>query len=130
MANALINTIRPGDRVTIVDRFGTQRTGRAVMRSSHGGWVLNMGGKHGTPGIADERNIVSVKVSGGRGARSFGFRKLEQFGGIAKRCEVFATAKPRARRMEYAGSFVSCNDAEDYAKYLRKSGHKARVKRR
>jgi len=55
--------IRPGDRVTIVDRFGTQRTGRAVMRGPHG-WVLNMGGKHGTPGIATDENIVSVKSPG------------------------------------------------------------------
>jgi len=56
----LIDTIKPGDRVTIVDRFGHERTGRAVMPSSHGGWVLNMGGKHGTPGIADDRNVTKV----------------------------------------------------------------------
>jgi len=62
MARKSINDVRPGDRVTIVDRFGKERTGRAVMRSSHGGWVLNMGGKHGTPGIADERNIVKVSA--------------------------------------------------------------------
>jgi hypothetical protein len=29
------------------------------MRGPHG-WVLNLGGAHGTPGIADERNIVKV----------------------------------------------------------------------
>lgn len=55
--------IRPGDRVTIVDRFGTQRTGRAIMRGPHG-WVLNMGGKHGTPAVATDENIVSVKSPG------------------------------------------------------------------
>src|SRR5208337_2565750 len=43
-------------------RFGKERTGRAVMRSSHGGWVLNMGGAHGTPGLADDSNITSVKT--------------------------------------------------------------------
>lgn len=59
----LIDAIRFGDRVTIVDRFGQQRTGRAVMRSSSGGWVLNMGGPHGTPGLADDRNVVRVKRS-------------------------------------------------------------------
>lgn len=58
--------IRPGDRVTIVDRFGTQRTGRAVMRGPHG-WVLNMGGKHGTPAVAADENIVSVKSPGLKG---------------------------------------------------------------
>jgi hypothetical protein len=57
---SIVDAIRAGDRVTIVDRFGQKRTGRAVMRSSHGGWVLNMGGAHGTPGIADESNIVKV----------------------------------------------------------------------
>ena len=60
MADRLIDLIRVGDRVTIVDRFGVNRTGRAVMPSSHGGWVLNMGGRYGTPGIADETNVVRV----------------------------------------------------------------------
>jgi hypothetical protein len=55
--------IRPGDRVTIVDRFGVQHTGRAVMRGPHG-WVLNLGGKHGTPAVATDENIVSVKSPG------------------------------------------------------------------
>jgi hypothetical protein len=69
MARKSISDIRPGDRVTIVDRFGKERSGRAVMRGPHG-WVLNMGGKHGTPGIADERNII--KVSAGRKQRGLG----------------------------------------------------------
>jgi len=64
MARKNASDIRPGDRVTIVDRFGKERTGRAVMRGPHG-WVLNMGGKHGTPGIADERNIVKVSAKRG-----------------------------------------------------------------
>lgn len=61
---SLVSTVRPGDRVTIVDERGHMRVGRAVMPSSHGGWVLNLGGAHGTPGIADESNIV--RVSQGR----------------------------------------------------------------
>jgi len=52
--------IRCGDKVTIINRFGQERTGRAVMRSSAGGWVLNMGGPHGTPALADEENITRV----------------------------------------------------------------------
>ena len=56
----LIDTIRHGDKVTIVDRFNQLRTGKAVMKSSHGGWVLNMGGPYGTPGLADDRNVVKV----------------------------------------------------------------------
>jgi hypothetical protein len=52
--------IQHGDRVTIVDRFQQEHTGRAVMRSQHGGWVLNLGGPHGTPGIADGTNVVRI----------------------------------------------------------------------
>jgi hypothetical protein len=60
----LLARVEVGSRVTILTPHGQRRSGRAVMRSSAGGWVLNMGGKHGTPGLVDERNIVSV--SGGR----------------------------------------------------------------
>lgn len=56
----LLDTIHAGCKVTIVDRFGKQRTGRAVMRGPYG-WVLNLGGKHGTPGIATDDNVVSVR---------------------------------------------------------------------
>lgn len=59
MSNVL-DAIRFGDRVTIVNRFGQTSTGRATLRGPHG-WVLNMGGRYGTPAIADERNIVKVK---------------------------------------------------------------------
>jgi hypothetical protein len=56
---ALVDAIRAGCRVTIVDRFGVQRTGRAVMRGP-AGWVLNMGGRHGTPAIASDPSIVQT----------------------------------------------------------------------
>lgn len=72
------NDIRRGTRVTILVRNGTglnliapgtyervpqyvRRTGRAVMRSGDGrGWVLNLGGQHGTPGLAYPDNTVKV----------------------------------------------------------------------
>lgn len=57
----LMSQIRAGDRVTFADHFGQLRVGRAVMPSAHGGWVLNMGGPHGTPAVVDERNVVRVK---------------------------------------------------------------------
>lgn len=57
---SILDAIHAGCRVTIVDRFGKQRSGRAVMRGPYG-WVLNMGGRHGTPAIASEANIVAVK---------------------------------------------------------------------
>jgi hypothetical protein len=64
----LFNQIRSGDRVTILVHGGgigkkiqwKPKTGRAVMIGP-AGWVLNMGGPHGTPGIADVTNIISVK---------------------------------------------------------------------
>jgi hypothetical protein len=68
----LIDTVRPGDRVTIVDRFGKRRTGRAVMKCIAGGWVLNMGGRHGTPGIANDVNTVRVAFQRSRLDKSAG----------------------------------------------------------
>lgn len=56
----ILDAIRAGDRVSIVDRFGKVREGRAVMRGPHG-WVLNMGGRHGTPAVATPENITKVK---------------------------------------------------------------------
>lgn len=56
-----------GDRVTIRNRFGQERTGRAVMKGPHG-WVLNMGGAHGTPAVADEESIVKVRKARGQHA--------------------------------------------------------------
>jgi hypothetical protein len=52
------NEIGHGDTVHIKTPQGQTQRGKAVMRSSHGGWVLNMGGKHGTPGLVDEKNYV------------------------------------------------------------------------
>jgi hypothetical protein len=57
--------IGPGDHVKFnhplrgSDKTPQQGKGKVVMRSSHGGWVLNMGGKHGTPGLVDRNNYVS-----------------------------------------------------------------------
>lgn len=56
----MFDTIQVGSLVTIVNRFGQSHTGRAVMRGPYG-WVLNMGGRHGTPAIADETNVVKVR---------------------------------------------------------------------
>jgi hypothetical protein len=63
-ATSLYDTIRIGDRVTIRTPQGGRQSGRAVMRGP-AGWVLNLGGRYGTPGIADERNTVAVHKGGG-----------------------------------------------------------------
>jgi len=63
MAAGLLESIRPGDRVTIINHVGQRHTGTAVMRGPHG-WVLNMGGRHGTPAVATRENICEVKERG------------------------------------------------------------------
>lgn len=55
----LYDAIQNGDRVTIVNRFGQESTGKAVMLGP-AGWVLNMGGRHGTPAIATPDNVTRV----------------------------------------------------------------------
>jgi len=56
---ALFDTIKPGMRVTILTPQGQERSGKVVMKfSTHA--VLNMGGAHGTPGIATAENVVRV----------------------------------------------------------------------
>jgi hypothetical protein len=62
--------IKNGDRVTILIPAGIGRngqeykeaTGRAVMKGPVG-WVLNMGGRYGTPAVCTEQNFVSLRRS-------------------------------------------------------------------
>lgn len=74
----LFAQIEVGDRVTIEyparPSFYPQRdcdrqfgTGRATINNTRNGvFVLNMGGRHGTPGIATPENTVSV-IKAGKG---------------------------------------------------------------
>jgi len=64
-AEAVISLTRPGDRVTILIPNGIGRdgqewkeaTGKAVICSgTH--VALNMGGQHGTPGVATPENVI------------------------------------------------------------------------
>jgi hypothetical protein len=62
-----IDLIRAGDRVSIFTPRGQRLTGRAVMRNRQtGSWTLNMGGAHGTPGVANDENIVAISRAGQR----------------------------------------------------------------
>lgn len=69
---ALFNSIRPGDKVTILRPSGRNRdgsvdykqaTGRAVIcgQARNGVVALNMGGRYGTPGCATVDNLVAVR---------------------------------------------------------------------
>lgn len=55
-----MQNIKHGDRVTITTPQGQTRTGKAVMRGP-AGWVLNMGGRHGTPAVCTPANYHSHK---------------------------------------------------------------------
>jgi hypothetical protein len=59
LTEPLVNKIRVGSKVTIITPHGSKLTGRAVMRGP-AGWVLNLGGKYGTPGIASHENVIKV----------------------------------------------------------------------
>lgn len=53
--------INHGDRVTIRNAQGQFRSGKAnklLFFANH--VVLDMGGRYGTPAVADQRNIVNV----------------------------------------------------------------------
>lgn len=55
----LYDHIKSGRTVAFLTPHGQVRAGRAVMRGP-AGWVLNCGGEHGTPGVADAQNTVYV----------------------------------------------------------------------
>jgi hypothetical protein len=65
----MLEQIRPGDRVTILVYAGIatwkEKTGRAVMPGPHG-YVLNMGGRYGSPAVAGLGNLVRVVSRGKR----------------------------------------------------------------
>lgn len=56
---SLFDEISAGDVVTFLTPQGQSRNGRAVMRGP-AGWVLNCGGRYGTPAVIDARNVIAV----------------------------------------------------------------------
>jgi hypothetical protein len=61
----VIDVIQPGDRVTIVTQHGSLVTGTARIPNGER-WVLDLGGRHGQPGIAKVENICQVARRCGR----------------------------------------------------------------
>lgn len=65
--NGGIDDIKTGQTVTILIPAGMGRrgqewkeaSGRATMLGP-AGWVLNMGGPHGTPGVCTDKNFVRI----------------------------------------------------------------------
>ena len=64
-STGLLSCVKPGSRVSIVNRFGQTSTGRCVMKFPTYA-VLNMGGRYGTPAVATDDNIAAVRASRGR----------------------------------------------------------------
>lgn len=58
--------IRPGDKVYFVNSRNQRCSGRVVMLGSNG-WVVNIGGQHGTPAIVSESNFLTI---GGKNAKT------------------------------------------------------------
>lgn len=52
--------VGPGDRLTIRTAQGQELTGRVVMRNAYG-FVLNLGGRYGKPGVATPENLVKIR---------------------------------------------------------------------
>jgi len=85
----LFDAIRPGSRVTFVDKQAALRgehklrTGRAVMRGPFG-WVLNMGGRHGTPQVVHADMVVRVK-NGNPSAQDIAWQHQKKVQAILKK---------------------------------------------
>lgn len=109
---SVLDTILHGDRVTIVNRFGQEHTGKAVMRGP-AGWVLNMGGRHGTPGIATEKNIVRVRRSPTHRAQ----------GMLARGYSDFLTQQIEQKRREGNPPRSVINMARTHYRELLEAGH-------
>ncbi len=62
-ATDLVNKLKPGIRVTIKTKQDQNYSGTVSIKSKNHS-VLNMGGRHGTPKVADENNIVSATIDG------------------------------------------------------------------
>ena len=99
------SAIRVGDRVTILTPHGHERIGSAVMKGPHG-WVLNMGGRHGTPAVATADNIVRVrKKSVRRGGKRVGAKNKVQWIGHG---EIYISA-PETDQVQFAADRIEEN---------------------
>ena len=56
----MFEDIMVGDSVTMKTPQGQELRGKAVMKGPHG-WVINTGGRYGTPRVVHENNFVKVR---------------------------------------------------------------------
>lgn len=112
------SAIGPGDTVVFATPHGTAR-GRVVMRSSHGGWVVNLGGKYGTPGIVDESNFMRIA----RTARRSESEAIKRLGLHRNPRSGYWTDEVKYPRWSVMGRpFGSHRDAREFAESRARGG--------
>ena len=61
----MFKEIQVGDSVTMSTPQGQEVRGKAVMKGPHG-WVINIGGRFGTPKVVNENNFIKMRKGGNR----------------------------------------------------------------
>tara|TARA_B100001287_G_C22624752_1_gene501903 strand:+ start:50 stop:271 length:222 start_codon:yes stop_codon:yes gene_type:complete len=56
----MFKDIMVGDSVTMSTPQGQLLNGKAVMKGPYG-WVINVGGRHGTPRVVHENNFIKMR---------------------------------------------------------------------
>ena len=56
----MFEDIMVGDSITMSTPQGQLLNGKAVMKGPYG-WVINVGGRHGTPRVVHENNFIKMR---------------------------------------------------------------------
>ena len=67
----MFEDIMVGDSVTMSTPQGQLLNGKAVMKGPYG-WVVNVGGGHGTPRVVHENNFIKMRKGKNRKPDYFG----------------------------------------------------------
>tara|TARA_B100000925_G_scaffold221591_1_gene170345 strand:+ start:349 stop:570 length:222 start_codon:yes stop_codon:yes gene_type:complete len=67
----MFKDIQVGDTVYFSTPHSKELKGKAVMKGPIG-WVVNMGGRHGMPGVVTERNFIKIRKGKNRKPDFFG----------------------------------------------------------
>ena len=67
----MFKDIMVGDTVYFSTPHSKELKGKAVMKGPIG-WVVNMGGRHGMPGVVTERNFIKIRKGKNRKPDFFG----------------------------------------------------------
>ena len=67
----MFKDIQVGDSVTMSTPQGQVLSGKAVVKGPYG-WVINVGGRHGTPRVVHENNFVKMRKGKNRKPDFFG----------------------------------------------------------